>query len=705
MSMTKGDKNIVGQILAKTYRIERFLGAGTIGTVYVARHVRSGGLYAVKVLHKKLATSPEGYQRFQDEARLIATLRHPHIHPITDFDRDDSGLPFFVMELLEGESLAQRLKNRDTLAIPQVVEVIQQVGSALHTAHRSGIVHRNLKTENIFLVRHDLGDRVTESAKVMDFGLSRFRQRASAAGPGAPGAREAAYVSDFMAPELLREGEAAPDARADQWALAVIAYKALSGKLPFEEDTAEETQRRILNEPPRPLNKLLPDLPAHVVGAINRGMAKRREDRYETTLDFVRAVTSKAPGMAGAEGGEAVPQARVQAPSGRIVLPAPPVPSAPVRPMSTPPAVPRVTPPAIPVAPPPRPVPPAPISPPAPPAPHPPVAPPALAAPTAPMSPSADSGPTAAPPLLMPPQLLLPEGSPATAPTPRSGPSMAVMVAGGAIALLLGIGGTFLWVQRKQPATPMTPEGPAPVQANPPARPVVEALDLPPASPPSETAPDAAPDSGGREAKGPIPPIRGAGTGELVQLAPPKPATPTPPGDVVPAPGVTPPRPATPGADPTIKPGTPTGTPAGNLLFKPTPVPKVDPSSPGGTGETSLPASRPVDPAPAPAEPGAPSERPGEKNADDIMRDAQTAYVRGERQRAIEIALQVAERGGAASPGAWRFIGSAACSIRSATMASRAYANLASPDHKQMVVELCQRNGLALSNGTFVPSE
>lgn len=700
--MTKGDKNIVGQILAKTYRIERFLGAGTIGTVYVARHVRSGGLYAVKVLHKKLATSPEGYQRFQDEARLIATLRHPHIHPITDFDRDESGIPFFVMELLEGESLAQRLKNRDTLPIPQVVEVIQVVGSALHTAHRSGIVHRNLKTENIFLVRHDLGDRVTESAKVMDFGLSRFRQRASAAGPGAPGAREAAvHVSDFMAPELLRDGEAAPDGRADQWALAVIAYKALSGKLPFEEDTAEETQRRILNEPPRPLNKLLPDLPAHVVAAINRGMAKRREDRYETTLDFVRAVTSKAPGLAGADAGEAVPQARVSPPSGRIVLPAPPVPSAPVRPMSTPPAVPRVTPPAIPVAPP-RPAPPAPAAPPvAPPAPAP-------AAPTAPMAPSADSGPTAAPPLLMPPPLLLPEGNPATAPTPSRGPSMMVMAVGGALALLLGIGATFLWVQRKAPVTPATPEGPAPIQPNPPSRPVVEALDLPPASPPPETVPDAAPDSGGREAKGPIPPLRGAGTGELVPLAAPKPATPIPPVETVPSPGVTPARPATPGAEPAIKPGVPTGTPAGNLLFKPTPVPatKVDAPNAGGAGETSPLASKPVDPPTIPpSEPAVPAERPGDKSADDIMRDAQTAYVRGERQRAIEIALQVAERGGAAGPGAWRFIGSAACSIRSAAMASRAYANLASPDHKQMVIELCQRNGLALQGGQFVPSE
>jgi serine/threonine-protein kinase len=713
--MTKGDKNIVGQILAKTYRIERFLGAGTIGTVYVARHVRSGGLYAVKVLHKKLAASPEVYQRFQDEARLIATLRHPHIHPITDFDRDDSGLPFFVMELLEGETLAQRLKNRETLPIPQLVEVVQQVGSALHTAHRSGIVHRNLKPENIFLVRHDLGDRVTESAKVMDFGLSRFRLRAAAAGPS-PGPRDTAvHVTDFMAPELLREGEAAPDGRADQWALAVIAFKALSGKLPFEDDTPEETQRRILNEPPRPLNKLLPDLPAHVVAAINRGMAKRREDRYETTLDFVRAVCSKAPTLAGGDAGDGVPQARVIPPSGRIAAPMPPMPSAPMRAASTPPAMPRVTPPAIPATPPQRPTP---VAVPTPP----PVAPtPPAPVPAAP-SPSTESGPAAGPRLLTPPPLLLTETAPAPAPTPSRGPSMAVIVGGGALALLVGLGATVLWVQRK-PAPNV--EVPAPVVNTPPAKPVVEALDAFTAQP--APGPSTAPDAG-RDMAG-IPPLRGAGTGELTTapLAPPptagKPAEPpgtlpvTPPATTgtpgatgAPPPAAAPSRPPGAGPDSAIK-LNPPGSPSGNLLFKP--------SSGGAPAATGPTGSEPTAPAARPAEPSEPAgasagsteapdktgDKPGEKTPEDIMRDAQTAYVRGERQRAIELALQVAERGGPSAAGAWRFLGSAACSIRNAAIASRAYNSLSSPDHKQMVVELCQRNGLALQNGQFVSSE
>ena len=323
--MTNRDKNIVGEVLAKTYRIERFLGVGTIGTVYVARHVRSNGLYAVKVLHRKLAASPELYQRFQDEARLIATLRHPHIAPITDFDRDENGTPFFVMDLLEGENLQQRLKHKETLPLAQALEILQQVGSALSTAHRSGIVHRNIKPENIYLVRHDLGDRVTESARITDFGLSRFRRAAPA------GTLDAAHgVSPYLAPEMLQEGTAPIDGRADQWALTVIGYRMLSGKLPFDDSSPEELLRHILNDPPRPLNRLMPELPSHMVTALNRGMAKRREDRYETMMDFVRAVTTKSTGAAPAvpppaEVEPAAPQAKPTSASGRVAAGAPKV--------------------------------------------------------------------------------------------------------------------------------------------------------------------------------------------------------------------------------------------------------------------------------------------------------------------------------------------------------------------------------------------
>ena len=741
--MTTRDKNIVGEVLAKTYRIERFLGVGTVGTVYVARHVRSGGLYAVKVLHRKLAASPDLYQRFQDEARLIATLRHPHIAPITDFDRDENGIPFFAMDLLEGENLQQRLKHKETLPLAQALEIVQQVGSALHTAHRSGIVHRNLKPENIYLVRHDLGDRVTETAKITDFGLARFRRLAPA------GTRDAALgVSVYMAPEMLQETSVPIDGRADQWALAVIAYRMLSGKLPFDESSPEDLLRHILNDPPRPLNRLLPDMPAHMVTALNRAMAKRREDRYETMMDFVRAFTSKSAGTAPPlpEGDSAVPQARgampsgrvavtttpmppsgrvaatmTPMPSGRVAAPAPPIPSDAV-PRPAPPipsaAIPQAaaTPSSAPVAvthPAPPPTPAATTPTPA-----------AVAIPRAvPIPPAATlststpppgSAATPPPAQLHSPDLLLSDNSIAPPAEPAKRPSWGLILGGTAIAILAGLGLTVV-LDGRHPPLPNPKAGQNGGVTATPTPPVVEALDtgttpVPP-TPPTPPAVDAATHGPTPIAPHvPLPPLRAAGSGQEV-------ANPA---------GLTPP-PATPATGDPTKPtavGSPSGTPSSAegkpgsspTGSKPSGTSPTSPTAANPTGSPSLP--RPVLPAtPTGSEPGTgsttpepataptptPATEPKDKNTDELMKDAQAAYVRGERGRAMELALQVAEGGGPDAERAWRFIGSAACSVRNALMANKAYSQLASGEHKQMLLELCQRNGLGFQNGQFGP--
>lgn len=772
--MNNRDKNIIGQILAKTYRIERFLGAGTVGTVYVARHVRSGGLYAVKVLHRKLAASPDLYQRFQDEARLIATLRHPHILPITDFDRDENGIPFFVMDLLEGENLQQRLKHKEVLPGAQAMEVIQQVGSALHTAHRSGIVHRNIKPENIFLVRHDLGDRVVESTRIMDFGLARFRRMAPA------GTRDASLgVSCYMAPETLGETTTPIDGRADQWALSVIAYRMLSGKLPWEDSNPDELLRQIINEPPRPLPRTA-DLPAHTAAAISRGMSKRREDRYETLMDFVRALTARTASATNVETvghaappptppsppADAVPHARPPLPSGRVGAPVPPIPSGAVAaPPPVPPAAVAQTPPSPPQVP--GAVPVVAVSRPAP-----------APAPTPPSTRPASAAPAAPPPVLAAPPLLIPEGTAPAAVEPTRRPTLGLAIAGGALAILAGIGLTLLWEQRHRPrplANPPTvntnPQGPA------------SSLVVEPLAPPPTTTGEDAGLRGPAMPQVPVPPIRSA-TGEDVTHPPaasaaPSPAptalgeaakvagTPAPPlpasaptsASVIPptagganpgasAPSGTPPRPVgalgsgQPAPAPTAV--SPVGAGVPPAATSPGPVPSaVAPTPPPGAvapqaaprsaardevdellGNTNQrPAAQPAAPAapvvpsvqpPKPAASTRPAARPAgegdtasdsaEKNAEQLMEDAQAAYVRGERQRSIDLALQVTQRG---TPNevtkAWRFIGSAACSIRSSTLATRAYTNLTVAEHRQLLAELCKRNGLSLQDGQFVP--
>ena len=775
--MTTRDKNIVGEVLAKTYRIERFLGVGTIGTVYVARHVRSGGLYAVKVLHRKLAASPELYQRFQDEARLIATLRHPHIVPITDFDRDDNAIPFFVMDLLEGENLQQRLKHKEMLPLSQSLEILQQVGSALSAAHRSGIVHRNVKLENIYLVRHDLGDRVTESAKVTDFGLSRFRRVAPA------GTLDAAHgVSAYMAPEMLQESTSPIDGRADQWALAVIGYRMLSGKLPFEDSSPEELQRHILNDPPRPLNRLMPELPSHVVTALNRGMAKRREDRYESMLDFVRAVTSKATGTVAvapgpaADADPAAPQSRAASPSGRVAAVAPPIPSARIAVVPPPPAVATNRPPAppagsaaAPAATPPSPAtaaaaPAPPIAPPVPGVPVPPAAsapsasPAAAAPPAVPVtaaSPSAAAPPipAAAPapapaasppspsaatpaPLLAAPPLLLPESNAAPVVEEEKRPSWGFLLGGAALAILAGLGLTLLLESRQQrPQLPIgTSDDRGSVTASPaPTAPVVEALDLLSPPPPPPPAVDAAAQLPTPIAPHvPLPPLRGPDS--------PVPTPATTPGAVDPTkaagtptgtdpsapsavPGKTPGTPAPPSA-PGLPPGAPgsaavPGSPTAPRPQKPPAATGVGSGDPGAGPAAGTPAGDPSSgaagktptapagssTAPAGSSSGtAPAADSKDKSTDELMKEAQAAYVRGERGRATELALQVAEGGGPDAERAWRFIGSAACSVRNALMANKAYTKLESSEHKQMILELCQRNGLSFQNGTFGPS-
>src|SRR6185436_5101274 len=110
--------DMIGRTLARTYQIERLLGGGGMGAVYAARHVRTGGIFAVKVLHRETAADAEIYKRFQDEARTVSALRHPHIVQVTDFDQDEDGTPFIVMELLEGEDLAGRLRRLKRLPLP-----------------------------------------------------------------------------------------------------------------------------------------------------------------------------------------------------------------------------------------------------------------------------------------------------------------------------------------------------------------------------------------------------------------------------------------------------------------------------------------------------------------------------------------------------------------------------------------------------------
>lgn len=290
----------MGRILARTYRIEKLLATGGMGEVYQVSHVRTGGLLAVKVLHREVAQDPEVYRRFQEEARTTSGLRHPHIVQVTDFDQDDDGTPFLVMEMLDGEDLYERLDREGRLGVPQVLELGRQVGSALHAAHKSGIVHRDVKPQNIFLVRHQVGDDWVEVAKVVDFGLSKILQSERQTGE-----HLVAGTPYYMSPEVLQGPSVALDGRADQFSLAVVLYRALTGRLPFDGDDVMDVLLQVLRRQARPLLELAPEVPPHVAEAIERAMSKDREARFPTMTAFVRALLgpqaawSSSPGVSG----------------------------------------------------------------------------------------------------------------------------------------------------------------------------------------------------------------------------------------------------------------------------------------------------------------------------------------------------------------------------------------------------------------------
>jgi serine/threonine-protein kinase len=220
-----------GTILAGKYALSRCLGEGGMGSVWAAEHLTLRSRVAIKLIHPQLAVNPMAETRFLREARAAATLRSPYVVGILDHGIDD-GTPYIVMELLEGESLAARLKRVGKLAPAETASLLGNVAYAMTKAHEAGIVHRDLKPDNIFIVRTE-EDR--EIAKVLDFGVAKIIGSGTA--PSGLGTRTGAAIGTpyYMSPEQA-EGHKHVDYRSDLWALGVTAYECLVGRRPFESE-------------------------------------------------------------------------------------------------------------------------------------------------------------------------------------------------------------------------------------------------------------------------------------------------------------------------------------------------------------------------------------------------------------------------------------------------------------------------------------
>jgi len=282
----KEAEKLVGQVLNGTYRLEQLLVTGGMGAVFRARHVRTGGVCAIKVLHSRAAMQGDLSERFQDEARIIAGLRHPNIVQVNDLDRDKSGMAFIVMELLDGEDLQDRIERTGSIPLDEALLITRQISSALHAAHQRGVTHRDLKPRNIFLSRHEENGVVQQTAKVIDFGVSKVPRPADKA------TRDLLVLGTprYMAPEGAMGQNSQIDGRSDQWSVGVILYRMLSGKLPFDHENVIDLFKQVINEQPTPIEQLVPTVPPYVADAIKRSLSKQKEERFPSMLEFLQAL-------------------------------------------------------------------------------------------------------------------------------------------------------------------------------------------------------------------------------------------------------------------------------------------------------------------------------------------------------------------------------------------------------------------------------
>jgi len=271
-----------GTLLDGKYRLVRQLGAGGMGLVFEADHVRLRQPFAVKVLQPQLAQHAEFQARFEREARAAALLRSPHVVRVFDVDVSKEGLTYIVMELLEGRDLAAEA-TEGPVSVKDLCDWMIQSCSALQEAHDQGIVHRDLKPANIFLAKVESGDRI---AKVVDFGISKVEATSTSVLSVRDGT--ALGTPAFMPPEQIKGRRV--DGRADIWALGVIIYRILGGRWPFNGSGDQQYMNAVLSDPALPFEMVRGDLPYELASVVMKALEKDVESRFQSASELGAAL-------------------------------------------------------------------------------------------------------------------------------------------------------------------------------------------------------------------------------------------------------------------------------------------------------------------------------------------------------------------------------------------------------------------------------
>ena len=310
-------EEVVGQTLAGRYRVLSLLGEGGMGRVYLAEDARLGRRVALKLLPEHLTHDAEQSRRFRREARAASALNHPNIITVHDIEEVE-GKHLIASEHVEGETLRERL-SPGAMPLAEALDVAAQIASALRAAHEAGIVHRDVKPENVMLRRDGY-------VKVLDFGIAKLTaQRAPAAGAAAQTASAVKTAPGlvvgtdrYMSPEQARGREV--DARADVWSLGCVLYEMLSGVPAFAGETTSDVVAAILKTEPAPLPQVAPGVPGELQRIVGKCLEKEREGRYASAKELLADLRQLQKRLEAGDAG-AVQSARRRL-AARVALPA-----------------------------------------------------------------------------------------------------------------------------------------------------------------------------------------------------------------------------------------------------------------------------------------------------------------------------------------------------------------------------------------------
>jgi len=338
----------VGRLVGGRYILEAPIGRGGMGEVWRARHTTLASPVAIKFLHAASAASESSRRRFLTEAQVTANLKTKHAVQVFDFGVTDDGLPFLVMELLEGETLERRIAREGRLPIGETARILRKAARALDRAHQLGIVHRDFKPENVMLVEDEEGSSDGGSVKVVDFGVAKLvggpRHEADAARGGAragvapPRGRSPSSMSVsstgmgtpfYMAPEQVQATDHVGPAT-DIWAFGVVAYQCLTGRRPFGGETVGELLLRILTAAPPPRASAIAGVPAAFDAWFEIACARDPGRRFPDVQAAAAALgVALAPPGELAERASPVPTGDIAtSPRAESLAPAPPAPIA-----------------------------------------------------------------------------------------------------------------------------------------------------------------------------------------------------------------------------------------------------------------------------------------------------------------------------------------------------------------------------------------